>query len=184
MTIIEKQFSFSHYTCLRDEETNFLLNEIANLSIGDIKHRIFISDLKEINSMLQWASRMGRSECVELLIPVSNPKSGDNQALRWAIEAGHADVVELLLCEYSTNDFNDKIIWTAVNAGHISLVARLLQELTTQDRWNMLQTAKKSGSSDMVECIETYEALQQHQRLTQEVEHMAVNKYVSEKRKM
>ena len=61
-----------------------------------VKLLIPVSDTKNCNA-LSWASICGHTECVKLLIPVSDPKANNSEALIWAGENNNNDCVELLL---------------------------------------------------------------------------------------
>ncbi len=48
------------------------------------------------SNALQLAAYYGHTECVKLLIPVSDPKVNDSAALQWATINDHTDCVDLL----------------------------------------------------------------------------------------
>ena len=68
----------------------------ANGHTECVKLLIPVSDPKNCNA-LSWASISGHAECVKFLIHVSDPKINNSYALRMAAEKDHFDCVELLL---------------------------------------------------------------------------------------
>ena len=108
-------------------------------SIGDaneVKRLIPVSDPKANDSRaLRYAAYNGHSECVKLLIPVSDPKANDSEALRMAARNGHIECVKLLL---PVSDCN-----------------HVIQQLQKEN----------IDVTELKQCIEEYEALQQQERL-------------------
>ena len=72
------------------------------------------------------AASKGHTECVELLIPVSNPKIDNSYPLRIAIVYGHTDCA-LLLIPFSEPKFgNSEALFLAVQQGSVECVKSLL----------------------------------------------------------
>lgn len=78
---------------------------------------------------LRWAAGMGHTECVKMLIPVSDPKYNDSAALRDAAIMGHTECVKLLIPISNPKDCNSEALVSAAQEGH-EQCANLLYDLS------------------------------------------------------
>jgi len=72
------------------------------------------------------AANNGHVQCVELLIPVSNPKALGSKALGWAAENGHWECVELLIPVSDPKDRHSDALQVAAHEGHSRCVELLI----------------------------------------------------------
>ena len=82
--------------------------------------------MEDKSKALPWAARKGHKECVEFLIPLSDPKAMESQALRWAAANGHREIVELLLLVSNPKAYNSSALRSAAMNGHKEIVALLI----------------------------------------------------------
>lgn len=75
---------------------------------------------------LQWAAENGHLDCVNALIPVSDPKGDDGLALYMAAENGHLDCVKALIPVSDLAAQNHDAVRSAATRGHVDCVAALL----------------------------------------------------------
>jgi len=61
-----------------------------------VEQLIKIGAPSEVNEALQLAAKLGRTQCVELLIPVSDPCVGNSNALQEAVWRNHTTCIDLL----------------------------------------------------------------------------------------
>lgn len=81
---------------------------------------------------LMLAAEMGNVECLEFLLPLSNPRDHDSQALWRAGENGHVDCLNILLplCCPTTYNF---ALWKTIESGHVVCVQMLLDAIEQVD---------------------------------------------------
>lgn len=65
--------------------------------VGRLKEFIPQSNITSNTNALVWAAQRGNADCVELLIPVSNPLWENSEALNRAAMYGHTECVRLLI---------------------------------------------------------------------------------------
>jgi hypothetical protein len=107
------------------------------------------TDIEENGLALLLAARMGHPDCVELLIPVSDPKADNSSALRVAAENGHLACVELLLpvSDPKANNRSSALRVAAEN-GHLACVELLLP---VSEPKGCLLLAARNNHVDVVE---------------------------------
>lgn len=143
------------------------------------------------NEALLAAVEGGYTNVVEALVPYSNPKDDDNLALRIAIRQGDVPIVKLLIPVSNPNDHHGYLLQMAFqsytindqNPNHLETVKLLIPHCDYKlviDRLNK----NKHNKTVLQQCIDDYETLLQRDRLHQTLEPIAVQKTVSEKRKM
>lgn len=92
-----------------------------------VKLLIPLSDPKRDNSYaLCMAAGSGHAECVKILIPVSDPKSDDSNALRWSARNGHIDSFRLLLPVSAPLIEMEGILDEALEPGHANVLSAML----------------------------------------------------------
>ena len=67
----------------------------------------------------------GHTECVKLLIPVSDQKTNKSEALRWSCYNGHAECAKLLISVSDQKTNNQALGWATCN-GHTECVKILI----------------------------------------------------------
>lgn len=151
--------------------------------IEEVKKFIFLADPKANGSeALQWAAQYGYTEIVKLLIPVSDPTALNSEALRCAVTFGHRDIVELLIPVSDPGIQNSQFLRVAVENGHKKIIELLIP---VSDYTLVLQKLSKQNDIKLLQhCIEKCEALQQKERLQQDIEHIQNNTKKSITRKI
>lgn len=96
----------------------------------------------------------GHAECVDLLIPVSDPKNGNSWALRHAAENGHAECVKLLIPVSDPKSENSGPLYLAARHGHANCVKLLLpvSDPSANDS-GALSEAVKAGRAECVRIL-------------------------------
>lgn len=74
------------------------------------------------------AAEMGNVECLEFLLPFSNPRDHDSQALWRAGENGHVDCLNILLPLCCPTIYNFAL-WKTIESGHVVCVQMLLDAI-------------------------------------------------------
>ena len=116
--------------------------------------REIVEVLTNKNNALRWAARKGHKECVELLIPVSEPKAEESEALREAADMGHKEIVELLIPVSDPKVNESEALRWAADRGHKECVELLLplSDPMAIDSW-ALRVAARNGHREMVELL-------------------------------
>lgn len=84
------------------------------------------SPLEGNSAALRWSAAFGHIDCLEYLIPVSNPRAIDSMALQWAAKHGHPRCVEALLAVSNPcADGSWALLWALMN-GHAECIRLLL----------------------------------------------------------
>ena len=102
---------------------------------------------------LRLASSSGHTECVKLLIPVSDPKAKNNYALRWASSDGYDECVNLLIPVSDAKNNNSIALESAAVRNNINCV-KLLLPYSDISKWDINNW--KYISSDMQNFIQSY----------------------------
>jgi len=79
----------------------------------------------EFDLALRLAAEHGHTECVRLLIPVSNPKDQYSSALQLAARHGHTQCMELLIPVSNPKEHNSYALQEASSNGHLACVELL-----------------------------------------------------------
>lgn len=161
-----------------------LIQASENGDVDEVRRLIPLSSPKAYKSeALLMAAMDGHTECVKLLIPVSDPKARKSEALVVAAEHGHIECVKLLIpvSDPKTND--SYALWVAVGNERTEIVELLIP----LSNYHFIMHNLKSLNSDttlLQQYVDNYEALQQKERLANEVDKVVENTYTSVKRKM
>lgn len=107
----------------------------------------------ELNDALRLAARIGASECVKLLVPISDPKSCDSEALRWAARSGHAACVKLLTGVSNPKAQSSQALCQAAEEGHYECVTLLIPESEIEDVSDALAFAAGNGHQECVKLL-------------------------------
>lgn len=103
---------------------------------------------------LQAAAEHGHEECVRLLIPVSKPKIHDSHALQMAAEGGHAECVKLLIPASDINADGSRALERAARWGHPECVRLLLHFLKPRENVSLaLRWAAINGHHACVDLL-------------------------------
>lgn len=162
--------------------TNLLNRASQSGDFNQVKHLISVSDPKANHSLaLRCAATQGHIECIKLLIPVSDPKANDSVALRMATLYGHIECVKLLIPVSDPKADNSQALQWAADCEHMEIIELLIP---VSDYSFALQYMHANGTSTVrfEQCIEEYEALQQKDRLSNELQELVAHKKNSKKR--
>jgi hypothetical protein len=107
------------------------------------------------------AARHGHLECVQLLIPVSDPKADDSAALRLAAEHGNWECARLLIPVSDPKADHSQTLRWAAEDGHDELVVLLLPlsdplALGRKDGLNAAATARVGGQYEIARMIDAF----------------------------
>lgn len=94
------------------------VNLVAKLSAHDT--------LTNNSEALVHAATWGKTDCVKLLIPISDPRVDDSLALRLAARYGHAECVKLLIPVSNCSADDNQALRTAAYGGYVQCVALLI----------------------------------------------------------
>lgn len=172
---------------LTQDEINFNIETLVLASkrgdIEEVKKFIFLADPKANGSeALQWAAKYGYTDIVKLLIPVSDPTALNSEALRCAVTFGHTDIVELLIPVSDPGIQNSQFLRVAVENGHTKIIELLI---SVSDYTLVLQKLSKQNDIKLLQhCIEKCEALQQKERLSNELQGFIAHQNNPNKRKI
>ena len=121
-------------------------------------------DIEYNTNLLIEANKNDDVEAVQRLIPVSDPKADNSHALRWAAFYGHTEIVKLLISVSDPKANDSEALRMAARNGHIECVKLLLP---VSDCNHVIQQLQKENIdvTELKQCIEEYEALQQQERL-------------------
>lgn len=147
--------------------TSLLIEASKRGDIDKVQQLIPVSDPKSRNSLaLITAAADGYTEIVKLLIPVCDPKSNNSLALFAALKEGHTEIIKLLV--------------PVSDCAHIIAV---IDDMTAIH--NIIGTVNYDTlASTLHKYIDEHEAVQQQQRLQNELDVFLDNKNKSIKRKM
>lgn len=126
------------------------------------------TDIELNTELLMRASQNGDVDEVKRLIPVSNPKSYNSDPLRSAAYKGYLEIVQLLIpvSDPTAND-NSALFWAARNE-HTECVKLLIP---VSDYQMLLQDKSRRVYNTLLQqCVDEYEALQQKERLLNQLE--------------
>lgn len=114
-------------SCTPAAEDSFALGIAARVGYTDcVRLLLPLSDPLDLNSAaLRVASRFGHTDCVELLIPVSDTRLDKSAALRYAAANGHAECVQRLIPVSDPLVHGSNALRLAVQCGHIECVKLL-----------------------------------------------------------
>lgn len=106
------------------------------------------------SAALAWAATHGHADCVELLIPLSDPRSTHSIALLLAAENGHAKCVELLIPVSGLGEPLCIALALAAENGHVEC-AKILLPIADAKHKNFyaLQKAAFAGHGDCVSLL-------------------------------
>ena len=116
-------------------------------NIADVQRLIPLSDPEVLSDALQTAAYFGHSECVRMLIPVTNSQK---DALKSAALCGHFECLQLLL-PLSTFEKRTQALQLAASSGHhncVELLISVSDPMTNDSGALMLATA-----NGFVECV-------------------------------
>ena len=136
-------------------------DEIVNIaalssSVAILKMLVekFDYDLSKGKSVaLRLAARYGNHECLEYVLPFSDPLENDSEAIRGASENGHANCVRLLLeCSSLDMETHSPLVLAAKN-GHQDCVAMLVGKSYLTTRSLGLAYSAKGGFFECVKLL-------------------------------
>lgn len=139
--------------------TQELLVLTQNDLLGKLGHFIaHNSGFDHTSGALIWASMHGKTEFVEILIPVSKVDAFNNQALNAAIEQGHADCVQLL---FPLSDYNsyDTAVKTAVIFDQVDILKWIFDNNSMSNRTTtvaLLSLSVTNPSRAIFNCLYEY----------------------------
>ena len=111
-----------------------------------------VSDPKADQCVALWtAADKGHTECVRLLIPVSDPQAYGNLALQAAAEMGYPRCLELLIPVSNVNAGNGRALRLAAERGHVECVKMLLPFSTNLEL--KLSPLVGAARRDHVDCV-------------------------------
>jgi len=96
------------------------------------------------------AARDGRTDEVRRLLPLSDPKYCDSAALYWASANGHAECVQLLLPATDPVHYPRALDFAAME-GRTDCVKILMGVVSTDERSKALRTASRYSRHDVVD---------------------------------
>ena len=109
---------------------------ITSISKGNLKdmHDVLRLDhtVDDATDALAFAACLGKIECVEILLPHSNPLKDNSGALRMASAKGFRDCVRALLPVSNANALNGEALAVACQNNHVQCVKELLAHTNSQ----------------------------------------------------
>ena len=152
-----------------EHHTKLLIKAVKNGDFETVKLLLPVSDPKTNNSLaLQYAVQNGYTDIVELLIPVSNLQTENSYPLQYAVYNGHLDIVKLLIPVSDPKAYDSRALRMAVQKGYNEIIQLLLP---VSDYFIAEQYMKQEGldTTLLLKHIDQYEALQQQERLTHQL---------------
>lgn len=110
------------------------------------------ADPASISAALSMAADSGQKACVQMLIPLCNPKNCSSQALRHASYSGHPECVKALIpCSDPAADDSYALRWAA-RKGHAECIKLLIPFCDPADRGFATALAWAAGAGRL-ECL-------------------------------
>lgn len=160
------------------EDINSLLISAAlDGNVLEVQRLISVCGSTSNTEALSAAAQNGHTECVRLLIPVSEPKVNNSQALVCAALHGHTECVRLLIPVSEPKANNSEALDCAAQFGHndcidllfecsdsVSVLTRLKDTRHTKDMYynTMRKWAKWGHLEDKVFAQQQNERIHQH----------------------
>lgn len=130
--------------------------------VEHVVHKGFVECLKillaatttaQYDCALQAAAKLGRTECVALLIEKSDPCAGRSAALGAAAEHGHVECLKLLIPVSQPAEVGCQALAWAARMGHIACVELLMGVSTPEQHHIALCEAAWRGQAECVELL-------------------------------
>lgn len=127
---------------------------VNNNNIDVVNKCIFLGfHIKQYSHLLSVASMKGYTECVKLLIPVSNCNFRNNEALHYAADNNNAECVKLLLENMDVTSLNSYPLRISAEKGYINCLRNLIPYYNMRNNSSVLKLAAENGFTDCVELL-------------------------------
>lgn len=135
------------------------LNLISHAKAGDARAvasllALGVNPRGRESAALFEAAENGHADCVEILIPVSDPMAVNSRALRHAARAGHAAVVQLLMAVSDAKADHSRALAWAAQEGRVECLRLLIpaSDPAAED-FRALRFAASGGHAECVELL-------------------------------
>lgn len=136
--------------CAAAGDFSGLASLLAQGAPSENEHSL-IPRLAELSTALHLAAKNGHAQCVELLIPVSQPSADLSAALGEAAENGHADCLKLLIPVSEPRALGSRALCLAALNGHAECVKILIP--VSDPKAHFSQAICAAASRGHLECV-------------------------------
>lgn len=165
------------------DESRALRTAVLLGYIDIVELLIPVSDPKTNNEALIKAAELGNTKLLTLLIPVSDPTKDNSKALRMAAKNGHIKCVEVLNLHSNPRAYDQALMGAVLN-NHINVIKYIIPLLSNYKDALPNAVKRNLDTNVLQQCIDEYEALQQKERLSQDLDTIYQHNKNITKRKM